>query len=263
MSNARIIMDYLGYRTKAAGKFRIHSPFVYQFLTEVIQDSQFYEDYHRIEELVSRMKREEQLMETTDFGANSRGVVYKTSYERVKNIAKTSSVNRQAGRLLYRIARYARPACILELGTSLGISTMYLAKGAPDGVIHSMEGCAAKSTRAERNFDKLGVHNIISHIGQFDVLLEKVLDQINSIDLLFLDGNHRQEPTINYFEKCSEKAGNDSIFIIDDIRWSAGMKQAWEHIKNHPRARVTLDLFSLGVIFFRRESSKQDFVLKF
>jgi predicted O-methyltransferase YrrM len=256
-------MDYLGYRTKAAGKYRIHSPFVYHFLTEIIQDDQPYEDYQQIEELVSRMKKEDQLLETTDFGASSRGLIYETNYERVKNIARATSVSRQAGRLLYRIARYAKPACIVELGTSLGNSTMYLAKGAPDAVIHSLEGCAAKSTRAERNFNKLGLENIISHIGQFDVLLERVLDQINTIDLMFLDGNHRQDPTIKYFEKCSEKAGNDSIFIIDDIRWSAGMKYAWDHIKNHPRVRVTLDLFSLGVVFFRKELTKQDFVLKF
>jgi predicted O-methyltransferase YrrM len=256
-------MDYLGYRTKAAGKFRIHSPFVYQFLTEVVQDNQFHEDYQLVEELVSRMRKEDQLLETTDFGASSRGKTYQTNYERVKNIARTSSVSRQTGRLLYRIARSTRPDCIVELGTSLGISTMYLAKGAPDAVIHSLEGCAAKSTRAERNFDKLGAQNIISHIGQFDVLLDKVLGQINTLDLMFLDGNHRQEPTINYFEKCLAKAGNESIFIIDDIRWSAGMKNAWEHIKNHPRTRVTLDLFSLGLVFFRKESTKQDFMLKF
>jgi predicted O-methyltransferase YrrM len=216
-----------------------------------------------VEELVSGMKKEKQLLETTDFGASSGGLRYQTSYERVKSIARTSSVSRQTGRLLLRIARFARPACVVELGTSLGISTMYLSRGAPDAVIHSLEGCAAKSTRANRNFDKLGVQNVISHIGQFDVLLDNVLGQIDNIDLMFLDGNHRQEPTFNYFEKCSEKAGNDSIFIIDDIRWSSGMKNAWDKIKNHPRVSVTLDLFSMGVVFFRKESTKQDFVLKF
>ena len=256
-------MDYVGYRTKAAGKFRIHSPFVYNFLTEVIKDYQSYEDYHEIEELVSRMRKEDQLIETTDFGTSSRGLVYQTNYERVKHITRTSSVNRPTGRLLYRIARYAKPACILELGTSLGISTMYLAKGAPGAEIHTLEGCAAKSTRAERSFNKLGIQNISSHIGRFDILLDDVLDRLDAIDIMFLDGNHREDPTINYFEKCSEKADNDSIFIIDDIRWSSGMKQAWEQIKNHPRVSVTLDLFSLGVVFFRKESTKQDFVLKF
>jgi predicted O-methyltransferase YrrM len=209
------------------------------------------------------MKKEGQLLETTDFGANSKGLAYRTNYERVRNIVKSSSVNHKTGRLLYRIARYAQPGNILELGTSLGISTMYLARGAPDATIHSLEGCASKATRAERNFTKLSIKNVETYIGRFDILIDRVLDQIETIDLLFLDGNHRQGPTVEYFKKCAEKANNESIFIIDDIRWSAGMKNAWKEIKNHPGVKVTLDLFSLGLVFFRKECSRQDFLLKF
>lgn len=263
MSGTRMLVDYIGYRLKAAGKYRVHSPFVYQFLTGVIHDHEIYGAYRDVEDLLAMMKKEDQLLETTDFGANSGGLAYQTSYERVKDIVKTSSVNAKTGRLLFRIAKYARPGTILELGTSLGVSTMYLAKGAPDATVHSLEGCASKNTRAERNLHRLSIENVMTYIGRFDILLNKVLDQIETIDLLFLDGNHRQGPTIDYFQKCAEKANNDSIFIIDDIRWSLGMKNAWKEIKKHHKVRVTLDLFSLGLVFFRKESSRQDFLLKF
>jgi len=263
MSTAKLLIDYVGYQTRASGKFRVHSPFVYQFFTEVVRDNSRYDDYMDIEGLVNGMRSEKQLIETTDFGASSKGQAYRTNYERVGKIVKASSVQRRTGRLLYRIARNSQAKNIVELGTSLGISTMYLAKGAPQAEIHSLEGCAAKTTKAERNFNKLGITNVINHIGHFDVLLDKVIDELHSIDILFLDGNHRKEPTIKYFEKCLEKAGNESVFIFDDIRWSQGMKEAWETIKANPRVTVSIDLFYLGMVFFRKESSKQDFLLKF
>lgn len=263
MSTTRLLIDFIGYQAKASGKFRVHSPFVYQFFTEIIRDTNRYADYQDIEDLVDAMKNERQLLETTGFGASSGGLAYQTNYERVGKIVKTSSVQRRTGRLLYRIARNAKAGNIIELGTSLGISTMYLAKGAPQAVIHSLEGCSAKTTRAERNFNKLGITNVRNHIGHFDILLDQVISEIDTIDILFMDGNHRQEPTLKYFELCLEKAGNDSIFIFDDIRWSQGMKNAWETIKTNPRVSVSIDLFNIGLVFFRKESSKQDFLLKF
>ena len=84
------------------------------------------------------------------------------------------------------------------------------------------------------------------------------------IDMAYIDGNHRLEPTLNYFEQLLGKKNNSSIFIFDDIHWSKEMEEAWERIKTHPSVRCTIDIFFLGFVFFREEfKAKQDFMIRF
>jgi predicted O-methyltransferase YrrM len=83
------------------------------------------------------------------------------------------------------------------------------------------------------------------------------------LDFAYFDANHRFEPTVQYFEDCLPYIQNDSVFIFDDIYWSEGMTRAWEHIKAHPRVTLTVDLFWIGLVFFRTEQVKEDFVLRF
>ncbi len=99
--------------------------------------------------------------------------------------------------------------------------------------------------------------------GNIDQTLAAHVPALESIDLVFFDANHRYEPTLRYFETCLPKTHNDSLFVFDDIHWSAEMERAWAEIKAHPAVTVTIDLFWVGLVFFRREQPKQDFVLRF
>jgi predicted O-methyltransferase YrrM len=81
--------------------------------------------------------------------------------------------------------------------------------------------------------------------------------------MVFFDGNHKKEATLRYFDMCLSHIHNNSILLFDDIHWSKGMKEAWENIRQHPSVVVSIDLFSMGIVFFRKELSKQDFVLRF
>lgn len=80
--------------------------------------------------------------------------------------------------------------------------------------------------------------------------------------LLFIDGNHQKEATLEYFEKLLPTVHNDSVMIFDDIHWSKGMEEAWEEIKQNPQVRVTIDTFQWGLIFFRREQEKEHFIIR-
>jgi len=80
---------------------------------------------------------------------------------------------------------------------------------------------------------------------------------------VFFDGNHRKEPTLKYFKQCLKKTNDNSIFIFDDIYWSEEMESAWNEIKANPEVSITVDLFELGLVFFRKGIEKQDFVVKF
>ena len=81
--------------------------------------------------------------------------------------------------------------------------------------------------------------------------------------LFFFDGNHHQEPTLNYFNQCLEYSKNDSVFIFDDIHWSDEMEEAWEEIKKNPKVTITIDLFFMGLVFFRKEQAKENFTVRF
>jgi len=95
------------------------------------------------------------------------------------------------------------------------------------------------------------------------LILSAVITPPDVIDLVYFDGNHQKEPTLNYFHTCLQKAHKNSLFIFDDIHWSDGMEEAWEQIKKHDRVHLTIDLFQFGIVFFEKEMPKQHFILKF
>jgi predicted O-methyltransferase YrrM len=164
--------------------------------------------------------------------------------------------------LLYRLVEYFRPQTIIELGTSVGISTLYLALANADTRIYTIEGCTTKSEQAASNFTAMRVSNIEQHIGRFDHVLPDLLRQTGKLDFAFIDGNHTYDATIANFEILMSVANNETVFVFDDIHWSAGMQKAWDEIANNDRVTVSIDLFRFGIVFLRKELSKQKFVIR-
>jgi len=165
--------------------------------------------------------------------------------------------------LLYRIIQFYKPKNILELGTSLGISTSYLAKADVNAQVFTFEGCPETAKIAEENFENQNIKNTSITLGDFNLTLTKKLKEIKTIDLAFIDGNHQEKPTVAYFKKCLEYANNDTIFVFDDIHWSDGMQNAWKYIKAHHSTTLTIDLFFVGIVFIKSELSKEDFTIRF
>ena len=114
------------------------------------------------------------------------------------------------------------------------------------------------------NHSALGIKNVTIIEGDFDDTLPSFLKTQNALGLVFFDGNHRKDATLKYFHQCLEKANDESIFIFDDIHWSKEMEEAWEHIKQSSQVTLTIDLFFIGLVFFRKNfKAKQDFILRF
>lgn len=261
MDKLWILKEYFSYCFSAKTKYSIHSPFVYQFIINVIEKRTINPETSTVEQIREDLIGNKEVIEITDYGAANRAnPVFK---RKVSCVARNTSKSRKYARLLYNIAQYFKPAVMLELGTSLGISTMYIAKGNPDGKMFTIEGSETVAAIAGSNFQKLSLNNIKQYTGNFDSILFLVLKEIKKVDFVFFDGNHQKEATIRYFEQCLAFADNDSVFIFDDIRWSKGMKEAWNHICSHPSVTCCIDLFAVGIVFFRKEFSKQYFVLKY
>lgn len=257
---ARYIKYYL---TASNGKGHgVHSPFVFDFITLILNDNRQFYAYASIEQLRQSLLTDERELVIEDFGAGSR--VKKTNTRIIKNIARSALKPKKFGQLLFRIVNYYAPETVLELGTSLGITTAYLASPKSTCAVTTMEGAHSVSDIAERNFNRLNLSNISMVRGNFDETLPVVVEELGKIDLAFIDGNHRYEPTVRYYHQILPAMHEYSVMIFDDIHWSKEMEQAWEEIKQDPAVMLSIDLFFIGLVFFRKEYKvKQHFTIRF
>lgn len=281
-SRLQLARKYIRYYLSASnGKGHgVHSPFVYDFIRNVLNDRRRYPVWEKIEALRGRLIKDRTMLEIEDMGAGS--AVAGGRQRMVGEIARHAAKPARLGQLLFRIAGYYRCGRVVELGTSLGLSTAYLASGVKEGEINgveaavsgegqtsgvrvwTIEGATAVAKVASRNFQELGLENVELVVGGFDQQLEGVLSKAGNIDLAFVDGNHRLEPTLRYFYLLMQQCGPEAILVFDDIHWSEEMEQAWEEIQRDPRVYMTIDLFFIGLVVLRDEFKvKQHFVIRF
>lgn len=263
-SNVQVALKYiLYYLTASNGKGHgIHSPFVFDFIKNVLNDKTPYADYSVVEKLRKKSGQDSTIISVDDFGAGS--AVHKSKQRSVASIIKNSVKSRKYGQLLFRMVKKYPARTILELGTSLGITSSYLALANPDAEIITLEGSSAVAQKAMENFDYLKLHNIKLVQGNFEETLSTVISGLPAVDIVFIDGNHQKEPVERYFRQLIDKINNDSILIFDDIHWSREMEEAWKTIQHHASVRCTIDLFFMGIVFFRQEfKEKQNFKIRF
>jgi predicted O-methyltransferase YrrM len=234
----------------------IHSPFVYQFIRQVLIDKKKYYAYSQVEEVRKRMLKDHSIITVEDKGAGS--AVAKTKTRRISEIARTSLKPKKYAQLLFRMVNFYQPQSILELGTSLGITTSYLATAKPDAKIITIEGAPAVADKAVENFSRQELSNIRLVRGSFEDTLPDELAAMGKVDFAFVDGNHRKAPTLQYLEQILQYSHNDTIFVFDDIHWSQEMEEAWEAIKNHPSITCTIDLFFIGIVLLKGEFKERE-----
>ena len=254
------IKDYLLHRLTAKTRHGTHSPFVYKLADEVIYNKGQLQDYHVIEAQRKRLLQDETMIQVTDLGAGSH--LNKDRTKKVRQIAKNALKRPGLAQLIYRLAKFNNANLIIELGTCLGITTAYLAKAVPQANVITIEGCPQTAAIAKENFKALNLDHIRLEVGNFDHILPGILEEQEKLDFVYIDGNHRKDATLNYFKWCLPKVHENSMLIFDDIYWSAGMKEAWAEIKDHPQVTVTIDLFWIGLVFFKKGQARQDFKLK-
>lgn len=257
------VSAYIRHRFSVQSKYSLHSPFIYTFWAEVLKDDKSYPAYRTLEKLRKELLKDERNIKRLDFGAGQSGRTNGSNNVKVSEIARNSAVSVSKGRFLYKLVKHHKPDCILELGTSLGMSSLYMSEAAPAALIITIEGCPETAAIARSNFEKAGKKNISVITGGFDEKLSFALGLMTKPDMLFIDGNHRKEPTLKYFEECLPHLHTGSVVVLDDIHWSAGMEEAWKIIISKPEVKVSIDLYHMGIIYFCEELSKEDFVLRF
>ena len=244
------IHSFLSYIINGKTKYRLHSPFVFNFVKNTIADNRKFYAFDEIFSLKNLSKRSNKKITITDLGAGSNGNIKKE--RTVKDIVNQSAITKKYGELLFKVVNLYQPKTIIELGTCVGIGTLYMAAGNTNAKVYTIEGDPNIAAIAQKNFSLLPNYskNINSVIGNFDDDLESTIKNIDTIDFAFIDGNHRKEPTLRYFNQIIEKCNSNSILVFDDIHWSKEMGEAWEEIKQNKKVTLTLDLYRLGFVFF-------------
>lgn len=256
------VISYLNYRLKAKTRFSVHSPFVFDLVEKVLRDKTRYKEYKELNRIRRKFLKRDDKVEISDFGASAGGKDYIVRVKTVGKVVKKSSHSKKELELLFRLARYFEPKTILEFGTSVGLSSIYLGKGYPETKLVTMEGSMGLAMIASDNINKRGI-TVDVEIGEFDAILDQIVNKVDVLDMVFFDGNHRKKPTLRYFNKCIEKVSENSVFMFDDIHWSAGMQSAWKKIKADKRVSLTIDLYWVGLVFFKEGVAKQDFVIRY
>ena len=254
------LMNYLLFSHHGKGH-GIHSPFVFNLISDVFRNKTDPAIVLTIENIRKKKLSDNRTINVLDLGAGSSRM--KTNTRRVSEIARYSSVPPKYGILLSNMAAEFGNTVIVEFGTSIGISTMYLASGCPESVVYTMEGCPETAGIARESFNEAGLSNIKLLQGSFDELLPDIKGRDINPGLVFIDGNHREEPLLKYFSEIAEIADDKTVIIVDDIHTSSEMDSAWGKIKKHDNVSFTVDILRMGMVFFRKGMTHIDYIIRY
>ncbi len=250
------LSSYIGYYLSAISGLKSSNAFISDFAKNVLDTSKTYHDFTVLEYLRKRMYKDHSTINYVDLGAGK-----KDGKRKVSSIAKSSLSSKNQCRVLFNLINYQQPNYSLELGTSLGLSTLYMAKAKKDNVLYTIEGNPDSAHYANQLFNQYKANNIKSYIGNFDEQLSEVLSQLKRLDFVFIDGNHRGDATIRYFSQVLPLCHENSIILFDDIYWSKDMTEAWETIKNHEMVKTSIDIFDIGIVFLDSKLDAQSYRL--
>ena len=257
------IFTYFKYLLNSRSRYSTHSPFVYEFVETVLRDKSNHKEFDKLNRYKKKTFNSKSHIETVDFGSGAGNKAYRTYTTEVGKLAKRRTHSKKQLEDLFKISNYFKPAVTIEMGTAAGISSLYLKKGNPDGRLITMEGCAGLAHVAQKGFTINHADDIEIETGNFDNTLPELLEKLDVLDMVFFDGNHKKEPTLNYFNLCLKLANENTVFLFDDIYWSKDMTEAWNEIKKHPSVSFTIDIYWMGMVFFKKGISKQNFVIRY
>lgn len=255
------VLSYLRYWLNAVEDHSLHSPFIYDLFRNVINVEYPHQGFIKIEHIKTSLLNDHRKIEITDYGAGSSANDSNT--REISDIARHSLTKPKLSRLLFRLIMQSESKKIVELGTSFGINTLYMNEAGNDLQITTFEGCPNTADVAERVFKRAGADNIKMYKGNIDKTLPDRLGFMGKLDFIYVDANHRYEPTLRYFNLLAKKTHDDTLMVLADIHWSAEMEAAWKEIVKSQITTVTIDLYDAGLVYFKPDLNKQHFILEF
>lgn len=244
-------LDIVWFMLKATNQHGIHSPSLFQLYEHVIRDDRKFHVFEKLEAYRNELLRTSEEIDIVELGAGSNYGF--ANRKQIKEVAAQQLSSPYQLRVLFRLVEWVGAQNIVELGASLGLSSFYLAATSTKNTVTSFEGNPhfvkfIKSQNKRLDFDNLSIIE-----GNFDETYPEFVRSDPKVDFIFIDGNHREQATIDYFLQSLKIIDENGIIVFDDIHWSTGMKKAWKKIKAHDRVNASIDLYMMGIVFLSPE----------
>lgn len=253
----KILREYINYKLNAKSRHGVHSPFVYDLLDKCLRKKVPQNVFKRFLSYKSQLNKDNSSIEVTDLGAGSKKL---SNQRKIKDIAKISGAGKKYGKLLFKLANHYQPKTILELGTSLGVGTFMLANGSLNSKVITVEGCPQTSSIAKSMLDEYQMKNVDFVVSDFVFYLKSY--EGSKFDLIYIDGDHRGEKLLELLDLLYGHIHEETIILLDDIRWNSDMLNAWNTIISNETYHLTIDLFRMGIIMYRHHQEKEHFVIR-
>ena len=253
------------FTARNTGGHGVHSPYLFEWVRMVMADKNSFYAWQQIEEVRREMLESEQVVEFVDYGSGGTSIQKSETgcQKKICDIAKGSLAKKKYAQMLARLVNWLgceKGLTIVELGTSLGVTTAYMAAMDSRNRVITYEGCEAVAQIANENWKSLGLKNITCHVGEINV--EKLAKELTEVDVAFIDANHTYAGTRAYFNILATKVHAKSVLVVDDIHYNEEMAKAWEEICADERVTSTMDLYQMGFVFFDKHYWKKHYRMR-
>ncbi|MGB3800791.1 MAG: class I SAM-dependent methyltransferase [Lewinella sp.] len=246
------LLSALRWYGRSRTRYDVHSPFLSEFVREVYRDRRSFYAFGLIDRIRKHWAGQQQSVTLLQLGAPSRTTTATT--RTAASLVRTNAIGSASGRFLFRLSLWLRPQRIIEFGTNAGISTLYLHLANTRTPLLTVEGNPEVADLARTTFSMAQVSSSLCLFNnRFAEWLTTQKDLERECTLFFLDGNHQQQPTLEYVRTLLQRVTRDSVFVVADIHWSAEMEAAWAELKDLPEVTASVDLYHFGLLFFRPE----------
>lgn len=238
--------------------FGVHSPFVFHLITKVIEEKCLYYCFYDIE-----LIRKQFLFREERVGCPHRrrkGILQQCA---VGEIVRREGIRPPHGALLFRLTNYFKPKHILQVGTSVGFSTLYLTAYAKGLQCITLENVAPFADLARQVFEKAGCTFVDLRVGAYNALLPAALEEMKRLDFVFFNTLEDEEDVAGLFNQCLAHVHNDTVFVCEGIQTTPRMRAFWKRVCGLPEVTVTLDLYSVGIILFNKKLHKRNYIVYF
>ncbi len=246
---------FFRYAFNSKTKFKVHSPFVFSFIENILEAPVSKSVSLPREVINYHTNRDRNISITNNAGEGSNS--FTTQSAEIKRFIKNVGIPKKYGKVLYEVCKQYQVQEVVELGTSLGLSAAYLASN-ENIKLTTIEANVEMYTKAKDAFEALQVNNVSFINDKFDNVLEDTLKKLKQSKLIFIDGDHNKDAWLRYYNICRKYVETDTIIIFDDIYWSEGMTEAWYDISRSKEVSLSIDLYRMGILFFRKEQLHQE-----
>ncbi len=253
-SYMRYFWKYLSYLFHAKHRkgFGIHSPFVFYLVTMVIEEKLPYYRFVQIENLRTLLTKTKKKIKENRNGVEKERRISEFVYE--------SSFSPSYDQLLFRLVNFFKPKNVVEIGDSVGITTLYLATSDTRRPTYTIGESKDLADFAHTTFGKVGLQNIIQLAGSVEEKLPVVLSKEKNVDFVYFGRQASVEAMQKSLSLLSSCFTGKTVLLMSDI-WKDDRKKLWESVKKQGGGRVSIDMFHYGILIYNEDLQCENYNL--